>query len=205
MKKSKFILIGFLVIILIFTIIWITHNKNKSYETTDTGQYKEMKKILKGKVFSGLDVFPEEIINNKKSKNYYLQIERKTLDYSVEVYLECEYEKEEFRKEKERLSKIQAIYEKYQLCHSIVEDMENFQYPAYVMVYQDNYTYEYALIDEKKARIIYIYLQHANYSNLKTDPMYLDKKYKEYMQSGESRNGYNQYGFSSSECEASPE
>ena len=202
MRKSKFILGGIIFIVLLLgCIMWLTFNKNQNYETSDISQYGEMKNKLKGKVFSGLDIFPKEIENIETKKNYYMQYGRKNLDYSVQVYLECEYGEEQFQQELERLSKMKETYEKYQLHHFIVKDVENFDYPAYVMIFQNNYTYEYALIDEENKKIIYIYLQHTNYEDLMVDGVYLDKKYKEYMKNGESEIGYNQYGFSSSEYE----
>lgn len=204
MKKNKFIISGIILVILILgSVIWIAYSRNQNYETSDAKQYAEMKSKLKGKVFSELGIFPEEIKNNEKSIKYYVECERKTLDFSVQIYLECEYEEKEFQEEQKRLAKMETMDEEYQLRHSIVKDTENFYYPSYIMIFQDNYTYEYALVDEKNKRIIYIYLQHVNYEDLNVDDIYLDKKYIEYMENGESEIGYNQYGFSSSEYDMS--
>ena len=98
------------------------------------------------------------------------------------------------------MGNLEVVDEQYHLHHSIVYDTESFCYPAYVMTFRNNYCYEYALVDNQRQRIIYIYLQHVQ--KIRFNNYYLDKEYKNYIESGYSEKGYDQYAFSSEEIEA---
>lgn len=68
---------------------------------------------------------------------------------------------EELKKEKKRLSEIQCDVKRGKIRKKNKVQFSDtlFEYPAFISIYDCNNSFEYALLDESKNTIIYIYLQ----------------------------------------------
>jgi hypothetical protein len=96
-------------------------------------------------------------------------------DPTCQIYLEYSLSKADFEAEVSRLSKISGRFEHEQykdIVNEIVYDTEHFMYPAYVTIFNNNYCYEYALLDKKENKIICVFTQF-----IKPNDVIFDKKY----------------------------
>lgn len=121
--------------------------------------------------YSELAIFPKDVETENIQSYFYLNRDM-PLDPMCEIYLKCTYNLEEYEKEVERLSKIPNI--KF--------DEENFNYDAYVTMYNFSSCYEYALILEEEKSIVYINTQgiYGHYLlGLRFDKVHLPKKFME--------------------------
>lgn len=112
---------------------------------------------------SELVIFPEAEISDGNRMDYYYDCSGSKLYQNCQIYLECQYSKEDYEKEKQRLLSISN----QETGMKVRYDEAEFRYPAvYAMLYDRNGCYEYALFSEEKCRIVYIYLQGIERSNL---------------------------------------
>ena len=112
-------------------------------------------------------IFPESV-DNAIGAEY--ESERKTgfFDSDGFIILQVTYDKRDFEKELERLAGItcEIAYNETSVSNEIMYDEEMYHYPAYIASDGFDYVYEYALIDEKNCRIVYINLSYPEYSKL---------------------------------------
>ncbi|MBU3105811.1 zf-HC2 domain-containing protein [Clostridium gasigenes] len=186
-KKIKKIILGTVIVVGISVVAYIMiivafisapfffYDKN---ETTNISDYREFDTIHNEEqcMWSFLYVFPEKINNPDKVKSYYYYCDNKGLfDNSYQMYLESEFSEDEFKEEVKRLSEIKVKYEGDE--NSIVYNNNDFKYPAYVAIKDNDCTYEYALVDDENNRVMYVYTRFMYESDIKFDKEYLPKNF----------------------------
>lgn len=146
MKQTKTIFlsigVGILLVILLVLLGIFLFFKG----TTDVDKYGEFETYCG---YSELEIFPEKLEETAEDVSYYNLSRDTFLDPTCEIYLKCTYQEQAFEEE---LSRIKAI-------EGIREDTENFQYPAYVTMYNFSSSYEYALVLEEEKSIVYVNTQ----------------------------------------------
>ena len=154
------IVLIFIVLIVIISLSLFFHGKK------DIDNYGKFEDYLG---YSKLAIFPKEVSDDNIQSYFYLNRDM-PLDPICEIYLKCTYSAEEYNSEVERLKNIQNI--KY--------DEENFNYKAYVSMYNFSSCYEYALLLEEEKTIVYINTQgiYGNWlQGLRFDKEYLPKDF----------------------------
>lgn len=148
------------------------------YESTDLSCYGEFKE---SGGYSNFKIFPEIISTDMNVTRYLYQYKDSIFDPTVQVYMECTYEKDSYLKEIERLQDISEEYNGE--VKNVHYDINSFDYPAYVTIDANNHCYEYALILENK-RIVYVFLQFVNKEDIGFPLDYLPKEYENKQDSG---------------------
>lgn len=146
--------------------------------------------------YSNLYIFPKQMPQSTQIDSYYYYYRDTFLDPTSQIFLEYSLSEADFDAEVARLSTISERYEKEgykDFENHIVYDETNFEYPAYVMIFNDNYCYEYALVNEKEHKIICVFTQFINPKEVRFDHKYLPKNF------GNEKNsaGYNMYYYGS--------
>jgi hypothetical protein len=165
----------------------------KEYRTTDPAQYGIYRGHISNEasgMFSNLLIFPSKLPGSAHIEDYYYYCSDKGLDSSYQIILEYSLSAEDFQKEKQRLSNLSITYK--DKTNKVLYDTTGFNYPAYVTVFNDNETYEYALLDTAKNRIIYVFSQFQD-----LDESQLDKNYLPSEISVSGSPGYSMYYFPS--------
>lgn len=142
-------------------------------KTSDVRKYGEFEKY---NCYSNLYIFPVEIPDSAVDLNYYYYFRDELFDPSCQIYLEYSLSEEDYNSEGKRLSKITIEFEhdSYKhLNHEIIYDNEHFNYPAYVTVFNNDQTFEYALLNEEEHKIIYVFKQFTANTKVKFDEEYL--------------------------------
>ena len=174
-KKGKKILIGvliglgvsimtifvaFVVFVIYFFVgdpVKVTKGADK-YESTMNKYTGE----VVGKVHTGLYTFPESIpdsaFSEGKEPTFYFSYKDTWNSPTCEVYLECEYSKEDYEKEIKRLKeKIPSKPDDPKLTEYLMYDeSERFINPVYIAIDRNGHSYEYAM-DLGDNKIAYIY------------------------------------------------
>lgn len=140
------------------------------YEDVDTyGDFRE------SGAYSNFKIFPQTIDADRTVNSYFWKYQDFIFDPTVQVYLECTYEADQYAKELERL---QAVSEEYEgNVQKIRYDTEHFSHPAYVTIYADNHCYEYAL-DLGDGKIAYVFLMFVHEEDIQFPADYLPKEYE---------------------------
>lgn len=177
--------------ILLFSIIFGTATigsvLGESFETRNIQEYMKFNNIEyeKQEMNSRLDIFPKSINNHNDEDKYYYYCDNKGfLDNKYQMYLEKVYLPHEFELEKERLSKIEV--EVNNKSNNIQYNEKDFNLPAYVAIYNDDCSYEYALVDENNKKIIYVYTRFMYDKDIEFDKKYLPLNFNEEMESTEA-------------------
>ncbi|HCW52892.1 MAG TPA: hypothetical protein DG753_03945 [Clostridium sp.] len=164
-------IIAILLSFIIFVWLCITGGfPTKTSNINDYGKFKDFKG------YSNLYIFPKEIPDSAHIDSYYYYYRDTMFDPTCQIYLEYSLSKEDFDAEVSRLSNISQTFKNEHFKNAentIVYDTTNFNYPAYVTIFNDNYCYEYALIDEENSKIICVFTQFI----LKPEDIKFDKKY----------------------------
>ena len=173
---------------------------DKVSEYGDWTSYMEKEKIPEQVYFlfdevNRQTIFPDEI-NEDYITEYYALVDGKyryniygdneeygpssdgSWDGKVARFMVADYQKEDFRKECYRISKLSNTIEKYDgdVTNHIFVDEDNFIGTTYIAVYCAEYNdYEYAIADEDTGRIIYVYLNECE--DIPTDVEYRAKKF----------------------------
>ena len=120
---------------------------------------------------TGLIVFPKTIPESASEADFYFSYQFIWDDPDMEVFLQCTYDEEDYRKEIMRLENTQKKYGS--TVRTLIQDEEGvFPYPAYIAVDGHSYCYEYALLTGER-QITYIY----SGLNSKADLKKIDEKY----------------------------
>jgi hypothetical protein len=146
-NRKNITIIGLIVLIPVITAV-VYFASFEKYETTsasDLGQYK-------GTFYYSVALIPEKI-DNSKVVDYKYIYEQSLLDDSQYIYLSYQYDDNSYQAEKERLSKIKDEYA------SVKYDEKHFKLPAYVYMFHEGDNNEYAIIDDEKMQITYVYVQ----------------------------------------------
>lgn len=201
-RKITVLLVAlFSAIIVIGTIAATAHLtaqffKGSSYSTQDIAEYRNYTGHIKTEqegFFSLLEIFPNEILPSSEVKNYYYFCNNGNLDNSYQLYLLCSYEESDFLLEKERLESIEFTF-KNTSQKPIITDA-GFDCRAVVTIFDDQNSFEYALIDDNTNTIAYVFAQSMGIDSSVVPSQYRPKGFdppKEYLTEW---GGYNVYRF----------
>lgn len=122
----------------------------RTYETTDIKDY--------GK-YEGLFIFepallPENIELKTEVKQYKYKMKSTLIDDSQYILLVCKYDEKGYQTEKERIAQIKDEY------GDVIYNTELFEFPAYVYMFNEGDSSEYALVDDSTRMIYYVYVQN---------------------------------------------
>lgn len=165
------------VVILFIALFWIIFQSIDSiaeeYMTIKTEEYGNWDGHIDSEgenIESGLYIFPEQIDMAKDSQYYYYCSNHNSSLSEYLIYAEVTYTKEDYLKEQERISNIKCEVklspEEGEITNNVLYSEELFMYPAYIAIYASNLSYEYALLNEKEQKIIYIYSQLKDANNI---------------------------------------
>lgn len=160
------------------------------YSTSDIAEYgnydghiaSERSELIGTK--SRLLIFPKEITPQHTVNNYFYKCASVGLENGYQMVLDYSLPAPEFKSEVERLSKID-------LANAVIYDTVNFNYPAFVTIFNKFSAREYALIDEENNRIICI----LSCGGLKLEKLPIDTLYLPFGEQGYEKYG-GQRGFS---------
>lgn len=178
--------------VLLFSAMGLITIFGDEYTTNDISKYG----VFSGHIvkeeegfFSRLLIFPKKMPESAEIAQYYYNCSNKGLDNFYQIFVKYTLSPEEYAREKQRLSALSMTY-RGETRHVQVE-AEGFSYPAYVTVFGNNYTYEYALADDAAYTIMCIFSQHKSLDKMPVDDKYLPDTLPE-----QERDGYSMYYFS---------
>ena len=159
--------------------------------TTNIEKYQE-KIFADNNVKTGFIVFPEEIATSAENVDFYYAYQDTWNVPTLEVFLQCSYNEEDYQAELQRLENTKKRY------GSTVrtlqkEEAGRFHYPAYIAI--DGYwdSYEYALLSGER-QITYVYTACNSSDSLrKIESDYLPSNYDSQMEEFTGAEGYNIY------------
>lgn len=131
--------------------------KSSTYTTTDIADYGVFEGHIdmeQEDIQSGLFIFPAADTAGMTLETYFYHCESFAFDNSYQICLTATFEPSAYVAEIARLSGVHAEYNG--VTHRILKADEGFTYPAYVSIFGKNDA-EYALLDEERSRVIYIY------------------------------------------------
>lgn len=188
-KRSRNIMIVMLVLlilVLIFSIIGIFFGtgdgKKVNIITSDPADYKNWNSYAKEIDIdddlwrTGETIFPKDM-DEEYIDEYYVKIDGKFCkaqwsSISKLRFLAATLPEEEYRKEKERLANISVSCDDEEVENNtnyVLHDTENFNGEAYIAVYETGLEYEYALTDDEKNQIVYLFAYDAEPGEIPTD------------------------------------
>ncbi len=135
-------------------------------------------------------IFPKEMVETSTSTDYYYYHQESYFGVSYQVYLSHVWSPEDFEQEILRLSRItDEKSRRIKGNDQIVYNIDDFVMPAYVTVYSDQRSYEYALINESNYEITYVYIENVDLEEVNFNHEYLPKNYENQI----DKDGYNIY------------
>lgn len=140
-------------------------------EVQDYGKFENYEGISK------LYLFPSKKqmdIENTRMEKYIYECYGKRMFQNCQIYLECQYSKESYAAEKERIEKVKGEEMK-----TVIQSKEgDFSYPGVYAMLNSESCYEYVLFLEEEYKIIYVYLQGGiDRRELKFSENYLPLEY----------------------------
>lgn len=133
---------------------------------TDISKYEEMIKVSEtNKLRSPLITFPEKIPESASDVDYYFSYQDTLNTPTVEIFLQCTYDEEDYYAELQRL---ENTTHRYGTTTATLWKIEEGRYPnpAYIAIDGLNSAYEYALLSGEN-QITYIYTACKHEKNLK--------------------------------------
>ena len=135
-------------------------------ESKDISMYNRLSEYY---IHSGFLVFPERIPEGVKNTDFYFYYKDSFGSPTCEVYLQCSYSKEDYETE---IARLEGTYKSYgKQTKTLKKEQGQFQYPAYVAVYNHNSEYEYALLTGEY-QITYIYTAYRAKDEVSFDDGY---------------------------------
>ncbi|HEY2420579.1 MAG TPA: hypothetical protein VGI04_04160 [Neobacillus sp.] len=161
--------------------------------STDVSQYGKSNYL---DIRSPLLVFPKTIPKNAKANGYYYS--QTLLPFggaNYQIFLNITLPNDEYKSEVDRLSNIKKgtkveMYDGKPTLKDIKLDKSQFIYPAYVAMLGYDGTSEYALLNDKEHKIIYVFIQIVYKKDIKFDKKYIPRGYKSVGDCNESYNIY---------------
>lgn len=174
-----FFIVFILVVAAVAGILFLLHRQNSSVIETESLSEHMFYKDFDGS--SELELFP---YTTWLATDYYYYHKDGLFGPSIQIYMECTYDKDSYKKETERLGTLYISKDDY--VNYALFDSAHFCVPAYVAIAGNQKCYEYALLLDEN-RIAYVYLQNMDEKAVKFDTSYLPSYY------GVSGNGYSMY------------
>ena len=168
---------------------------NYTEDIAEYGKFQDYAGISK------LYLFPskkEMNMENTSLEKYVYECYGSKMYQTYQIYLECEYSKEEYLAEKERLKNVEEVDKE-----KVVQNSEgDFKYPGVYAMLNSEGCYEYALFLEEEEKIIYVYLQGSvDRRELKFSEEYLPVEYGQDGSSYENEKEYTMYSLTTEELE----
>lgn len=154
-----FINVTVICLILIAYVFFHMDEIKRNMKISDYSTYYT-KLINNSDVHSKLSIFPDKIRKKQVVDFQYLTNDKKNHS-SYFFYLVMDYDEDSYLKEYKRINKISSIYEEKLSTSSI-----------YITIYDSQGTYEYAILDEKEDKIIYVYNQLTDWSKTQIEKDY---------------------------------
>lgn len=148
-RFTIFIIIGVIVFVICFIFLGYEILRVKKYETTSVekiGQYK-------GIFYANIALIPTETLKKSKVVEYKYKYEESILDDSQYILLTYQYSEDEYTNEKKRIASIKDEYA------SVSYNDSYFDLPAYIYMYKEGDSNEFALVNDEKKQITYVYIQ----------------------------------------------
>ncbi len=136
--------------------------------------------------------FPKKMPDSAKIESYYYYQKDTVFDPTCQIYLEYSLSKDDFEAEVLRLSEIVEEFELEQykdIVNNIVYDTENFEYPAYTTIFNNDHCYEYALINNEENKIVCVFTQFIEPTEVVFNETYLPNNFGDFSDGG----GFNIY------------
>ena len=175
--------VAFVVIVILF-LFGSPTKKTYGAENYEETMHKYTEEVTE-KVHTGFYCFPEKIpesaFDDGREPTFYFSYKDTWDDPTCEVFLECEYSKEDYENELARLKgKVPSAADRPKMDEYLkYDDSDRFSNPVYIAIERYNNSYEYAM-DLGSNKIAYIYTAFLNKENkLKEIPHeYLPKDYE---------------------------
>ncbi len=155
-------------------------------ESTDISMYENMSDYY---IHSGFMAFPETIPESAENVDFYFYHWDSFNSPTCEVFLQCDYSKEDYEAEINRLENTSKSYGKQK--KALRKEKGQFHYPAYVAVYNHCGEYEYALLTGEN-QITYVYTAYRTKEEVSFDDKYFHIDNEETMKTSDL-NGYSIY------------
>lgn len=128
--------------VLLTVFLWLFFTGGPAKETKDLEKYET---IFELRANTGLIIFPEQISKKAVETDFYYYFRDIWNTPTYEIYLQCTYEPEEYKKEIERL---ENTYKRYagKERRLLRDTEEKYNYPVYIAVENHHYSYEYAML-----------------------------------------------------------
>lgn len=156
--------------------------------TTDINQYEDTMTKYEH-VLTGFIVFPEQVPDSAQNTDFYFSYQDTWNAPTLEVFLQCTYDEEDYQAEIARLENTQKRYGTR--VSTLLRDEEGrYSYPVYIAV--DGYwdSFEYAVLSGEQ-QITYIYTAYKRAENLKkVDVKYLPTDYNSRQEAYTGMEGY---------------
>lgn len=137
--------------------------------------------------YSGLCIFPKEISDSNIEK-YYYQTQDTIFSPECQVFLEAKYTPEQYGKELGRLDEVSIKHKKEE--NKVEINNTDFSSTAYVSIFGWHHSYEYALLNKKENKIVYVFVQNIEKDKIKFSKDYLPNTYGQKV-----ADDYTMYGF----------
>ena len=175
MKKRYYILI--LIVCICIVCLYRLTRQHPSDRSNDANHKADILEKYGNDLDSNLSVFPKEELAENQGV-FYSSFHTGLFDTDAEIILVCNLTKEQFDDEIKRLSNLSMTIrnKEEQYTNYVLYDTSSYHYPAYITIDGFGNTYEYALTDPNRNKIIYVYLSYPdiykkeNQQYLKKDP-----------------------------------
>ena len=143
----------------------------------DTYNKAEIVEQYRGDIDSSLFLFPDDL-SKAESSSFEGKLHTGLFDTDGYLCLICRYSESEYAAEVERLASTSCslTYEGHEIVKNVYLDETSYRLPAYVAVDGFDYSYEYAMCDDERCEITYMYLGFVDdemidllSDNMKTD------------------------------------
>lgn len=141
----------------------------------DIGDYR---KWALSEKYTHFLIFPEKIPDSAEAVEYCYQYENGWARPMCQIYLSYSLDQEEYEKEENRLSSLSWESPGKGLL-TVRKELASFRKPAYVTIAGYDFCYEYALMDEEKRTIVYIYAMNTVRDDLLFSQEFLPDYYME--------------------------
>jgi hypothetical protein len=142
------------------TMFLVTLFAGNSYTTRNVAEYGGYSGHINFELegfFTTRAIFPKNLPSSATVEDYYYFCNNGLLDNSYQLYLVCSYDADDFAREKERLESLKITFEGETHTPTITDT--GFDYRAVVTMFDNQESFEYALIDDEARRVVYVFAQ----------------------------------------------
>jgi len=161
------------IIILTISPLLIYGNEFKTKDINQYGIYSGHIEKEQEQLSSYLMVFPKALPHSAKVEDYYYFCSDKGLDNTYQIYLEYALDETDYTTEIKRLSQISMKYKG--AVQKVIQDTTGFNYPAYITIFDNYNSFEYALTDDINHKIVCVYSHRMDIDTNIVDKNYLPK------------------------------